>query len=43
MNLVEVIPFNAKKDLYELNIEVNDLAPVNRFLRGDGQVKVSEL
>jgi proteasome accessory factor C len=26
--------FNAKKDVYELNIEVNDLAPVERFLRG---------
>ena len=26
--------FNAKKDLYELNIEVNDLAPIERFLRG---------
>jgi proteasome accessory factor C len=26
--------FNAKKDLYELNIEVNDLTPVERFLRG---------
>jgi len=26
--------FNAKKDLYELNIEVNDLGPVERFLRG---------
>jgi proteasome accessory factor C len=28
--------FNAKKDLYELNIEVNDLTPVERFLRGLG-------
>jgi hypothetical protein len=28
--------FNAKKDLYELNIEVNDLGPVERFLRGLG-------
>jgi predicted DNA-binding transcriptional regulator YafY len=28
--------FNAKKDLYELNIEVNDLAPIERFLRGIG-------
>jgi len=26
--------FNAKKDMYELNIEVNDLTPVERFLRG---------
>jgi proteasome accessory factor C len=26
--------FNAKKDVYVLNIEVNDLAPVERFLRG---------
>ena len=26
--------FNAKKDLYELNIEVNDLGPLERFLRG---------
>jgi proteasome accessory factor C len=26
--------FNAKKDLYELNIEVNDLAPIEWFLRG---------
>ena len=26
--------FNAKKELYELNIEVNDLTPVERFLRG---------
>jgi len=26
--------FNAKKDLYELNVEVNDLGPVERFLRG---------
>ena len=26
--------FNAKKDLYELNIEVNNLFPVERFLRG---------
>ena len=31
--------FNAKKDLYELNIEVNDLTPVERFLRGmDGNL-----
>jgi hypothetical protein len=28
--------FNAKKDLYELTIEVNDLAPIERFLRGMG-------
>jgi predicted DNA-binding transcriptional regulator YafY len=28
--------FNPKKDLYELNIEVNDLTPVERFLRGSG-------
>ena len=34
MNLAEVIQFNAKKELYELNIEVNDLTPVERFLRG---------
>lgn len=26
--------FNAKKDVYELRIEVNDLAPLERFLRG---------
>ena len=26
--------FNAKKDMYELNIEVNDLAPIERFLKG---------
>ena len=26
--------FNAKKELYELNIEVNNLSPVERFLRG---------
>ena len=26
--------FNAKKDLYELTIEVNDLGPLERFLRG---------
>ena len=26
--------FNAKKELYELKIEVNDLTPVERFLRG---------
>jgi hypothetical protein len=32
----ELIQFNAKKDLYELNIEVNDLGPVERFLRGLG-------
>ena len=31
--------FNPKKDLYELNIEVNDLTPVERFLRGmDGNL-----
>ena len=31
--------FNAKKDIYELNIEVNDLTPVERFLRGmDGNL-----
>jgi hypothetical protein len=30
--------FNAKTELYELNIEVNDLAPVERFLRGMGEV-----
>jgi hypothetical protein len=28
--------FNAKKDLYELNIEVNDFGTVGRFLRGLG-------
>jgi hypothetical protein len=26
--------FNAKKDVYELTIEVNNLAPVERFLSG---------
>ena len=26
--------FNAKKDVYELSIEVNDLGPLERFLRG---------
>ena len=26
--------FNAKKDMYELNIEVNDLTPAEWFLRG---------
>jgi hypothetical protein len=26
--------FNAKKEVYELKIEVNNLAPVERFLRG---------
>jgi len=31
--------FNAKKDTYELNIEVNNLTPVERFLRGmDGNL-----
>ena len=30
----QLIQFNAKKDLYELNIEVNDLAPIERFLKG---------
>ena len=28
------IKYIAKKDVYELSIEVNDLAPVERFLRG---------
>jgi hypothetical protein len=30
----ELIQFNAKKESFELNIEVNDLGPVERFLRG---------
>ena len=30
----QLIQFNAKKDPYELKIEVNDLGPVERFLRG---------
>ena len=28
------IKYIAKKDVYELSIDVNDLAPVERFLRG---------
>ena len=47
MNEVEtnqqLIQFNAKKESFELNIEVNDLGRVVRVLRGVGQVKVSEL
>ena len=30
----QLIQFNAKKDLYELNIEVNELGRVVRVLRG---------
>ena len=30
----QLIQFNAKKESFELNIEVNDLGPVERFLRG---------
>jgi hypothetical protein len=33
--------FNAKTELYELNIEVNDLAPIERFLRGLGEYQKS--
>ena len=26
--------FKSKKDLYELKIQVNDLKPIQRFMRG---------
>ena len=33
--LIKAIEGNdEEKDLYELTIEVNDLAPIERFLRG---------
>lgn len=34
MNLAEVIQLNAKKELYKLKIEINELATLERFLRG---------
>jgi len=36
----QLIQFNAKKDLYELNIEVNELGRVVRVLRGDNALKI---
>jgi hypothetical protein len=32
--VIPFIKFNAKKDLYELRIEVNSMEPVRRFVRG---------
>jgi len=28
------LKYNPKKDLYELKIQVNDLKPIQRFMRG---------
>jgi hypothetical protein len=32
--LMQTLKFNPKKDLYELKIQVNDLKPIQRFMRG---------
>jgi hypothetical protein len=35
---IPYVKFNPKKDLYELKIQVNDLKPIQRFMRGMEQL-----
>jgi hypothetical protein len=40
MNLAEVIQFNAKTELYELNIEVNHSDPIECSIEVNGNQKI---
>jgi proteasome accessory factor C len=37
---IPYVKYNPKKDLYELKIQVNDLRPIQRFMRGIGYSKI---
>ena len=38
---IPYVQYNPKKDLYELDIQVNDLKPIERFMRGIGHSEIS--